>query len=730
MDEGSATRSRTSARARSWPRSGPGLRLLWLASDLRNTLSDTLEGELTERAGFHWLAVAFGAGAAIYFVLPREPLLSALLVAASGFALAAVVLYWRGASVRVVAVVAVLLAGLTAAKLRIETLHARPVERPFVAEITGRVIGREDRVELRPRIVLDRLSTDAEWAERLLPPRVRLTLADRYDLPPLGAMITFRARIMPVPGPIVRGGYDPRGAAFFKGIGAGGFVFGNWQMVEPSRIEADLAVDALRAAIVERIDTVLPGEAGAVAAALLVGERSGISTETKEDLRAAGLAHVLAISGMHMMLVAGTVFFALRALLALSPRLALARPIRKWAAAGALLAAAIYLALSGGNVATLRAFVMAAVMFTAVLLDRPAISMRNLALAAFIVVAMRPESVLQPGFQMSFGAVAALVAVWEAWRHRAVRQLADTDIAPAGRALRLAGRVFFGIALTTLVAGLATAPFAAFHFERVASYSLLGNLLAAPFVSTVIMPFGLLSLVGMPFGLEAWPLTVMAWGIDALLAIAAWVAALPGAEARAPPIAPIALLMIVTGLLWLCLWRLKWRLLGLPLIGLGLFLIPVLVDRPDIMVAPDGKTVAVRDHGGVLRVSGSRSGSYAIDQFFDKEAMDPPVGDALRKGMRCDPFACLLDAVGGMRVAHVLDPVAFAEDCARADIVVTPLVAPTSCAALVVDARDLSRYGAHAIWIAEDDGAPTLSLARSRGDAPRPWQKGGGPAAE
>ena len=156
-----------------------------------------------------------------------------------------------------------------------------------------------------------------------------------------------------------------------------------------------------------------PGEAGAVAAALLVGERSALSAETNESLRLSGLAHILSISGLHMMLIAGTAFFVVRAVLALSPRLALSRPIRKWAAIAALIVVSLYLALSGGGVATVRSYVMAVVMFAAILVDRPAISMRNLAIAAFIVLAMEPESITEPGFQMSFGAVAALIAGWE-----------------------------------------------------------------------------------------------------------------------------------------------------------------------------------------------------------------------------------------------------------------------------------------------------------------------------
>jgi competence protein ComEC len=362
-------------------------------------------------------------------------------------------------------------------------------------------------------------------------------------------------------------------------------------------------------------------------------------------------------------------------------------------------------------------------MFAAVLVDRPAISMRNLAIAAFLVLAIEPEGIAEPGFQMSFAAVAALIAAWEFWRdHRAAR-LADDDVVPGYWLMRLAGKALLGVALTTLVAGLATAPFAAYHFERVATYSLLGNLLAAPLVSAIIMPFGLLSLAVMPLGLEALPLAVMAWGIEMLLGVAAFVASLPGADVRPPPMTAFSLCLIAAGMLWLCLWRLRWRLLGLPAIGLGLLLIPVLIDPPDILVAPDGAAIAVRDSSGVLRVSGARAGSYLVEQFFDEESVQPASGAELRKGVSCDTAACLFSGADGNTVSHVLDPVAFTEDCSHATIIATALVAPESCdAALVIDAPKLARFGAHAIRVSGPPETPVFEETTELSGNPRPWQ--------
>jgi competence protein ComEC len=349
--------------------------------------------------------------------------------------------------------------------------------------------------------------------------------------------------------------------------------------------------------------------------------------------------------------------------------------------------------------------------------------MRNLAIAAFIVLALEPEGIMEPGFQMSFMAVAALIAGWEFWRDHRTARLTDDDVVPGYWLLRLGGRAVLGVALTTLIAGLATGPFAAYHFERVATYSLLGNLLAAPLVSAIIMPFGLLSLAVMPFGLEGLPLSVMAWGIQMLLKVASFVSSLPGAEVTAPQISPTSLVLIASGMLWVCLWRLRWRLLGLPAIGAGLALIPVLIDLPDILVAPGGTAVAVRDQTGLLRVSGARAGSYVVEQFFDEEGGPPKDGAVLREGVRCDSSACLLIGADSHLVSHVLDPAAFAEDCAHAIVVVSALTAPEDCrASLVIDAPRLSRHGAHAVRVVGSADKPSFQVTTTLSESPRPWQ--------
>lgn len=687
----------------------------------RSAIRHSLARELEQRRFFPWLAVAFAGGAALYFAAPDEPgwaLLVGGAVLPAGLSAHG---YNTGRAWRLALLLAMLFAGATAAKIRVASLSGVEIGRPFAADVEGRVVDVESRPDRRPRVVLAELAISGTAPERT-PRRIRLSLTPGAALPALGARIALRARLMPVSGPAVPGAYDPHRAAFFEGIGGTGFVLGGWTEAGGAGEAARPGgtVRALRAAIVARIVAARPDAAGAVAAALLVGDRTQIPEPVVEDLRLAGLAHVLAISGLHMMLVAGTAFFVLRAGLAAVPRLALTAPIRKWAAAAALAAAFAYLMISGGSAATLRAFVMAAIMFAAILFDRPAISMRNLALALFIVVAIEPEGIVEPGLQMSFAAVAALIAAWEAWRDRPRLRLADRDAAVSWRVPRLVGRALFGTALTTLVAGLATAPIGAFHFERIAAYSLLGNMLAMPLVSLVVMPAALLVLLLMPFGIEQPALALMSLGIDGLLAVAHSVAQIEGAGLRAPHLGAAALLVMTGGFLWLTLWSERWRLIGIVPIVAGLMAAPILHDPADLMVTAQADAAAFRGADGRLRILGTRPDSFVAGQFMEKEAV-LPTPDETRRGVRCDRLACIVSGTGGMRLSLVEDAAALAEDCRRADIVVTPLRAPSDCAArLVIDAAAVARAGAQRIHFAADGTFRSEGEWRGR---PRRWQR-------
>lgn len=359
---------------------------------------------------------------------------------------------------------------------------------------------------------------------------------------------------MPPLAPLRPGSYDFSRDMFFQGIGASGFVMGTITAVAPPnagglRLRYAAVMQGLRDAIDARIRATLDGDNRAIATALLTGRRDAITTPVNDAMFISGLGHVLSISGYHMAVVAGVVFFAVRALLALIPGLAAGFPIKKWSAAAALVASAFYLLLSGAEVATQRSFFMTAVVLIAVMVDRRAITFRTLAVAALIVLAVAPEALVHPSFQMSFAATLGLVALVQIGMPNL---FASPDHSTTARIALWGGREIAMLFMASMIAGLGTTPYAAFHFHRVTPYGVLANLGAMPVVSALVMPAGLLGLLAAPFGLDGVFWWLMGIGIDWMIAVTRWVAALPGAVGRLPAfgIAPLIAASVGLILMW------------------------------------------------------------------------------------------------------------------------------------------------------------------------------------
>ena len=482
-------------------------------------------------------------------------------------------------------------------------------------------------------------------------------------------------------------------------------------------------MQGLRDAIDARIRTTLEGDKRAIATALLTGRRDAISPPVNDAMFVSGLGHVLSISGYHMAVVAGVVFFAVRALLALFPALTAAYAIKKWSAAAALAAAAFYLLLSGAEVATQRSFFMTAVVLIAVMVDRRAITFRTLAVAALIVLTVAPEALVHPSFQMSFAATLGLVALVQIGMPRL---FATPDHTASARAALWGGRELTMLLLASLVAGLATMPYAAFHFHRVTPYGVLANLAAMPVVSAVVMPAGLLGLVAMPFGFDRLFWAIMGVGIDWMIAVTQWVAALPGAVGRVPAFGIGPLIAASLGIILLGLLRTPLRWSGAVLV-LSAALWAARVPQPDILVSADGRNVAVRGADGRLHLMHAAKGSrdsFLLKEWLAADADTRTAADAsLTSGVSCDDMGCVMQSAGGALVAQAFRPEALADDCERAALIVTLRQAPASCAASVIDADRLRRQGAMALRRGRDGFV--VEAAKPRG-IDRPWS----PAAD
>lgn len=664
-----------------------------------------------------WVPVAFGAGIAVYFAADREPVASVAAATAAALCVAAFVAR-RSRIFPLMVMLAALSAGFATAALKTARVAHGVLARPmFSVTMKGFVETRDER-ERTDRFVLRVEEMESPRGITKLE-RVRLSVK-KGTAPAVGSFVELRARLLPPLSPLRPGSYDFGRDMYFQGIGASGFAMGAIKTVEAPRsggtyLRYAAAMQGMRDAIDARIRSVLSGDNRAIATALLTGRRDAISAPVNDAMFISGLGHVLSISGYHMAVVAGVMFFAVRALLALFPALTVTFPIKKWSAVAALLAAAFYLLLSGAEVATQRSFFMTAVVLIAVMVDRRAITFRTLAVAAMIVLLIAPEALVHPSFQMSFAATLGLVALVQIGMPNL---FASPDNAQVARAALWGGREITMLALASLVAGFATMPYAAFHFHRVTPYGVLANLAAMPVVSVLVMPAGLLGLLAMPFGFDGVFWRLMDVGIGWMVAVAQWVAALPGAIGRIASFGTGPLAAMSAGIIALGLLRTPLRWTGAGLIACATIW-ALTTPQPGILVAGDGHSVAVRGKDGKLRLMRTGKDAFLSREWLAADADMRKATDAsLTDGVSCDTSGCVVQAADGSTIALTLKPEAFADDCGRAAVIVTLRQPPADCAAMVLDQEMLRRRGTLALHKTADGYA--IAANRPRG-VDRPW---------
>jgi len=668
-----------------------------------------------------WMPVALGAGAALYFHLPFViPFWAALAVAS----LAALIVVWRTESgpgwlVAMAAALFLVMAGMALGAGRTARVAA-----PMLAEELGPtwVEGRVTRVELNdegyrrvtiaPRRIED-LSRDE------LPYTVRVTVRQQGDEILPGQNVEFLAMLMPPSGPAAPGAFDFARSAYFDRLGAVGYsltapAIDETAMAPGPRAQLQSAIAQLRYAMATRIRAAQPGSKGGVAAALITGDRSGIADEDIAAMRSAGLAHLLAISGLHMALVGGLLFLSVRFLLALREEWALTRPIKKWAAVIALAGAFAYLILSGGSVSTQRAFIMISIAFIGVLADRPVLTMRTVAVAALVILVLAPESVTKVGFQMSFAAVIALIALSEWLSPRLAVEFFD-----GGRSwLRKLSAYVVGLSVTSLIAGLTIAPFAAYHFNRFSNYEVAANLIAMPVMAFWVMPWGIIAVLLMPLGLEGLALEPMGLGISVILGTAHGVSSWPGAEMAVRAVAPWVLAIVAFGGAWIAVWRRPWRWAGVALIAIGLAAFPF-ARGPDVIIQGDGDTFAIRGADGNLALLFPRRAQYEQELWLRRDG-DRRELRAAAGAFPCDAVGCTAPLPNGWLLSYASEPQALIDDCQQADVLITPIPVRIHCPVprIVIDYYALRNGGAHSITF-RDDG-PVITRAEDA-RAGRPW---------
>lgn len=649
-----------------------------------------IDSALLDQRGhlFPWAPVFLSLGIGAYFALqiepgwPVYPLLCGVVAVAGAAALR-----WPGGLSALAWAIALAAAGFVLAGTRAHNVAGPVLDWRYYGPVEGRVVGLDRSASDALRITLDTVVLRDTAPERV-PERVRLSLhgaaADAVVRP--GQRVMTTAHLSPPQGPVEPGGFDFRRHAWFQGLGAVGYTRVPVLTAAPAEEgRGGLQIFALRMAVSDRVRTVLPGDVGGFAAAVTTGDRSGVGQGALDALRASNLAHLLAISGLHMGLLAGFVFAVLRVALAAVPFVALRVPGKKLAAGGALLCAAVYLALSGGNVATERAFVMAAVALCAVMVDRRAFSLRAVAMAALIVLTLRPEALLGPGFQMSFAATTALVGVF-GW-------LRDADLprAPAW------SKPVIGVILSSAVAGAATAPVGAAHFNTLSQYGLLANLLSVPLMGALVIPAAVLALCLAPLGLEAVGLWLMGLGLRWILGVAHWVAGMDGAQRFMAGPDPVVLPLLALGLLWVILWQGRARWVGLAPAAAAL-LIWAQTERPEVLIADTGGLVGVMTSEG-RALSKARGAGFIAANWLENDGDGAAQDGAAARWPSGQARQVRHHVHAGGEIVHLIGKrgVAGWSDCAKGQIIVTSVPITLSGDCTVYDPTRLRGTGSIAL---------------------------------
>jgi len=669
---------------------------------------------------FLWVPVFFACGIALYFFLPFEPpQILAIFCFIIPIILYSLASEHRPSRLFLIALI-ICASGFLSAKIRTDMVSTTVLkEKIYSADLTGTVLSIEKTdTGGGSRVLLGNVRL-ASLQENQTPEKVRIRFRKDDNLK-VGQIINVKAGLNPPADPVIPGGFDFRRYLFFQNIGSVGFAYSEAKIIQDAA-PSFFNIESIRFGISNILHASLPERTAGIASALIVGQKQAIEENDQQTLRDAGLAHMLAISGLHVGIFSGTLFFILRLCLACVPNMALRYPIKKIAAVFALIGAMFYMMLAGTTVPTQRAVLMISIVFLAIIIDRSPISLRLVAFAALVVLLVKPESLLSVSFQMSFAAVTCLIYFYD------VTRTFWTNLYTNARITKKAMMYFLAICLTTIIASIATAPFALYHFGQVSFMGSVANLVAVPLLSFVIMPFALLSLILMPIGLSYIPIQIMGWGIDAMLDIAHWAANLPNAVILTPLWPFYAFAMLVLSCLFMIIWRGAGKLLAIPILGIAIMGTNTDV-MPDILASDSHKLFLFRTTPDDIYVSTFRTDKFARESWQslyglpEKSAhLLPYKGDVNKTKMpQCGEHGCRLQ-IKNKNVSFIRSPYIHEQECQWADIIISvdPIKDQSCEAAYIIDKFNTWKHGTTTLKIEPDGQVRIKNIAQIHKN--RPW---------
>lgn len=600
--------------------------------------------------------------------------------------------------------------GFSVCIIRDLVVSAPVLQKKLVVTLTGIILEKSSGTKAR-RLVLG----DLTFIGRIDIPEMRtIRLTVRKPIRELepGDVVKVKAVLLPPPAPAYPGGYDFQRHAYFQSIGAVGYSIGDFQIL--GEVSGFLANSRklsarLRSSIASQISRLASSETIGFITAISTGDKRAIPSNQLDNMRHSGLAHLLAISGLHMGMIGGLIFFSFRFLLSLWPFLALNYPIKKIAAIVALMGLVGYLFVSGMSISAVRAYIMISAMFLAICFDRTALSFRMVVIAAIVILLLFPESLTTASFQMSFAAVFALISFYEIVGGKL------GQFARSGGIIRRLFAYVLGVVLTSLIAGLATAPFAIYHFGQFATYSLFANLIAVPIMGLWVMPWAIIAFLMLPFDL-ALPFQMMGVGVAYILWIANETAHWPEAVQYLGTYSTIKMILVALFSMWFMIWKTTIRWLAVPaMVGLMLFYTPSL--SPNMLVSGSGNLFAIGTENNRLYLSSRRI------EKFEAERWRLLFGDIQiarnYDKIKCDPYGCVYRSIDSI-ISFPKTQLALTIDCTRSDMILSRVPVRKTCKTPhIIDKFDLWRNGAHSIWLKEKGSYDIKTVNGVRGN--RPW---------
>lgn len=605
--------------------------------------------------------------------------------------------------------VAALFAGCATSQAKLDQLPENELNRQSFVSISGNVEQIEYRTGKPMRLTM-RVG-DIDKNEWLKGQRIRLSVRTKVPIAvESGDKISIRALLEPMRGKITPDGFDFALHNRLQGVAAQGFATSQVMLEQPAHVNSwRVKIQNIRNAIAVRVLSQVDQPLGGVAVALTTGQRQYIDNQTAANLRDAGLAHLLAISGLHMGLITGAAFFIFELLLAAVPAVSLRYQPRKVAAVIAWLFGLGYLALSGGSTSTIRAFIMVSIAILAVLTDRRVISLRSVSIAALVVLILSPSAISSVSFQMSFAATIGIVIAYDQF-NRWRRERPKTTTWSVGKSgwRKATIRYFAAAASTSLIAQLAIAPIALYHFQAISVVGIIANVIAIPVMAFVVMPAALLALLLMSVGMDIPLFWVMQSGLGVIIQVAEYTANIPYSVLRAGPFHwP---LMGISGACFLAAMLVR-RTAAIAVSGaVILFSAAIFVRAPaTILLDNGGRVIAVRQANGSITIAGGRRGGFR-DEAWQRYWNVKPGTPTEKLANTCDGRACKYGSAAETKALHIVRSMSLdvtRRACNAGYIVIAPYTHERHCRSAVafLSIEDIDRYGPAAVWLsyASDD---------------------------